>query len=47
MVLFWFTKVKLGLSELGDVPERYYQQVLEKLVDAGLYDEEGNPVATE
>ena len=36
MVVFWFTKVKLGLSELGDVPERYYQQVLDKLVEAGL-----------
>lgn len=36
MVLFWFTKVKLGLSDLGDVPERYYAAVLAKLIEAGL-----------
>lgn len=47
MVTFWFTKVKLGLSELGDVPERYYGAVLDKLVEAGLYDEEGNPIAAQ
>ncbi|WP_158303427.1 hypothetical protein [Desulfitobacterium hafniense] len=45
MVTFWFTKVKLGMNELSDVPERYYPQVLDKLVEAGLYDENGNPIA--
>ncbi len=47
MVTFWFTKVKLGLSELGDVPERYYDAVLQKLVEAGLYDGSGNPVTAQ
>lgn len=45
MVTFWFTKVKLGLSELSGVPERYYDSVLQKLVEAGLYDVDGNPIA--
>ncbi len=45
MVIFWFTKVKLGLSELGNVPERYYGAVLERLVAEGLYDESGNKLA--
>lgn len=44
MIIFWFTKIKLGLSNLGDVPERYYGAVLDKLVGAGLYDEDGNPI---
>lgn len=42
MVTFWYVKVKLGLAELSDVPDRYYQQVLDLLVADGLYDEEGN-----
>jgi len=42
MVFFWYVKVKLGLNELSDVPDRYYQQVLDLLVADGLYDEEGN-----
>ncbi|AFL99539.1 hypothetical protein Desde_1107 [Desulfitobacterium dehalogenans ATCC 51507] len=45
MVLFWFTKIKLGLSELNEVPERYYNAVMEKLVEAGMYDADGNPIA--
>lgn len=44
MVTLWFTKIKLGLDELSSVPERYYEQVLTKLVDSGLYNEEGNPI---
>ena len=44
MVTLWFTKIKLGLDELSSVPERYYEQVLAKLVDAGLYNEEGTPI---
>lgn len=44
MVNLWFTKIKLGLDVLTSVPERYYTQVLEKLVEAGLYDEDGNPI---
>ena len=42
MVTLWFVKIKLKLSELADVPERYYEQVLDILVAEGLYDEEGN-----
>ena len=42
MVMFWYVKVKLGLNNLIDVPERYYEDVLTKLVADGLYDEEGN-----
>lgn len=42
MVTFWFTKVKLELSGLSEVPPRYYDGVLEKLVDAGMYDADGN-----
>lgn len=45
MVLFWFTKVKLGLSVLEDVPERYYAAVLDRLVAEGLYDADGNQIA--
>ena len=36
MVTLWFTKIKLGLNEIGDVPERYYQQVADKLAALGL-----------
>lgn len=42
MITLWYVKVKLELNELSDVPERYYQQVLDLLVADGLYDEEGN-----
>lgn len=44
MVSLWFTKIKLGLNELTEVPERYYGDVLAKLVPAGLYDEQGNKI---
>jgi len=44
MVNLWYTKIKLGLSELTEVPERYYSEVLAKLVVAGLYDEQGNKI---
>lgn len=30
------------MSELSEVPERYYQSVLDRLVAEGLYDVEGN-----
>lgn len=42
MVIFWYVKVKLGLNDLIDVPDRYYDDVLAKLVTDDLYDEEGN-----
>lgn len=42
MVQLWFVRIKYGLSELSDVPERYYDDVLSLLVQEGLYDEEGN-----
>lgn len=42
MITLWYVKVKLELNELSDVPERYYQQVLNVLVAEGLYDKEGN-----
>lgn len=44
MVTLWFTKIKLGLDELSSVPERYYDQVLAKLVEAGLYDKDGKKI---
>lgn len=44
MVTFWYTKVILNYSPLTDVPDRYYPQVLERLVAEGLYDEEGNKI---
>ena len=46
MVTLWFTKIKLGQAELVDVPARYHDNVLAKLVSAGLYDEEGNKIET-
>lgn len=42
MVTLWYTKIKLRISELEEVPERYYDDVLARLVKDGLYDEEGN-----
>lgn len=47
MVTLWFTKIKLGQNELTEVPPRYYDDVLTKLVDAGLYDVEGNKLNKE
>lgn len=44
MVTLWFTKIKLGQNELAEVPPRYHDDVLAKLVDAGLYDTEGNKI---
>lgn len=31
MVTLWYTKVKLGLSNISDVPERYLEQVQSKI----------------
>lgn len=45
MVQLWYVKVKLGYNPLSDVPDRYYQQSLDKLVADGLYDSEGNKLA--
>ena len=44
MVSLWVYKVKneVNGTTIADVPERYYQQVLDILVAEGLYDEEGN-----
>jgi hypothetical protein len=44
MVSLWVYKVKNEVmgTTIEDVPERYYQQVLDILVAEGLYDEEGN-----
>lgn len=44
MVTFWYTKVKLGLSDLSEVPDRYYDGTLALLVADGLYDEAGNKI---
>lgn len=41
MIQLWYVKVKLGYNTLSEVPERYYQQVLDKLVVDGLYDSNG------
>lgn len=44
MVKLWAYKVKneVNGTTINDVPERYYQQVLDILIAEGLYDEEGN-----
>lgn len=44
MVSLWVYKVKneVNGATINDVPDRYYQQVLDILVAEGLYDEEGN-----
>lgn len=44
MVKLWAYKVENNVlgAKLEDVPERYYQQVLDILIADGLYDEEGN-----
>lgn len=44
MVKLWYVKVKLNYNELKDVPERYYNGVLELLVSDGLYDKKGNKI---
>lgn len=44
MVTLWYTKIKLGQSELVAVPPRYYDDVLAKLIVDGLYDEQGNKI---
>lgn len=44
MIYLWYVKIKLGLSELEEVPERYYSQVLERLVEDDLFDTEGNRI---
>lgn len=47
MPTLWFTKIKHGKNELSEVPERYYDEVLAKLVAAGLYNEDGTKIVTE
>lgn len=47
MPTLWFTKIKLGYNELSEVPDRYYKEVLAKLVAAGLYDTDGNEIVKE
>ena len=47
MPTLWFTKIKLGYSELTEVPDRYYAEVLAKLVEAGLYNEDGTKIVKE
>lgn len=42
MVTFWYAKVKVGMCELSDVRDVYYEAVLARLVAEGLYDEQGN-----
>lgn len=44
MVKLWVYKVENNVlgTTIEDVPERYYEQVLDILVADGLYDEEGN-----
>ena len=42
MVNLWVAKIKYNLGELSECPERYYSQVLAKLVAEGYYDTEGN-----
>lgn len=44
MVKLWAYKVEHNImgTTIDNVPERYYQQVLDLLVEKGLYDEEGN-----
>lgn len=44
MIQLWYVKVKLEYNPLTDVPNRYYQQTLDKLVEDNLYDEKGNKI---
>lgn len=44
MVTLWFTKIKLGMDELSSVPPHHYSNVLARLVEDGLYDEDGNKI---
>lgn len=44
MVTLWYTKIKLNYDPLSNVPDRYYKDVLARLVEDGLYDEEGNKI---
>lgn len=44
MITLWYTKVKYSYSELPEVPARYYDDVLARLVAEGLYDEAGNKI---
>jgi len=44
MITFWYTKVLLNYSPLTDVPDRYYKDVLDRLVLEGLYDDKGNKI---
>lgn len=42
MVTLWYVKIKFKLSKLEEVPDRYYDQVLEMLVENNIFDEEGS-----
>ena len=46
MVTLWYARVKNNFdgTVLSDVPERYYADVLARLVAEGLYDENGNKI---
>ena len=44
MIQLWYVKVKLNYNPISDVPDRYYNQVLDKLVADGLYVSEGNKI---
>lgn len=44
MITLWYTMIKLGKNELEEVPERYYAQVLERLVAEGYYNEDGTRI---
>lgn len=46
MVKLWVYKVENNVlgTTIDDVPERYYKQVLDLLVEQGLFDEEGNRI---
>ena len=47
MPTLWCTKIKLGKNDLSEVPDRYYAEVLAKLVEAGLYNEDGTKIVKE
>lgn len=44
MITLWYTMIKLRKNELSEVPPHYYEQVLERLVAEGYFNEDGTRI---